>query len=76
MWLPASSINVVGGVGGVFCGPGKAIHVNKKSQSAKAKDFAVSAQMRREVTGRWEMMCSRLVFSLATTTKISDYLAW
>ena len=29
--------------------PGQAIHVNKKSQSAKAKDFAVSAQMRREV---------------------------
>ncbi len=26
----------------------EAIFVNKKSQSAKAKDFAVSAQMRRE----------------------------
>lgn len=30
----------------------EAIFVNKKSQSAKAKDFAVSAQMRREARTR------------------------
>lgn len=38
----------------------KAIHVNKKSQSAKAKDFAVSAQMRREANAGIEAAEERL----------------
>eukprot|EP00435_Cladocopium_sp_Y103_P024208 s1711_g5.t3 len=38
----------------------KAIHVNKKSQSAKAKDFAVSAQMRREANAGIEAAEQRL----------------
>ncbi|CAK9063140.1 unnamed protein product [Durusdinium trenchii] len=38
----------------------KAIHVKKKSESAKAKDFAVSAQMRREANAGIESAEQRL----------------
>lgn len=50
----------------------KAIHVNKKSQSAKAKDFAVSAQMRREANAGIEAAEERLSATDSQLLKLEE----